>query len=155
MELILAVAALAVLGVLALRFGVDSRPGFESSERTLAGRGVARDTTPRDTTRHSEPTILISPVPAATEPYPTLRVIDAARGEGIPPLAEDPNAAQLELRARELTDEYWSETAWLTGHVPHMSFEKVAAALEAERGVPVDNVTLLIMRETASARAAV
>jgi hypothetical protein len=155
MELILVVAVLAALGVLALRFGVDSRQGFESPEHVLASRGVVRDDTPGIPARRDEPTILIAPVPAAGESYPTLRAIDVARGEGIPPLAKDPNAPRLESRARDLTDQYWSETAWLTGRVPHRSFETVAAALERDRAVPADKVTLLIMRETASATATI
>jgi hypothetical protein len=43
MELIIFVAALCVVGVLAMRFGYDSRPSAHSKEEDLAGFGVSRD----------------------------------------------------------------------------------------------------------------
>jgi hypothetical protein len=144
---IIVLAVLAALTVLALRFGADSRPAVESHEHTLARHGMMWD----GVRRPAAPSVRIFTAPAPGEPYPTLRAIDAARGD-VPPLATDPNAAALEPRARELTAEYWSEHAWLTGLVPHRAFELVAAALEKKRAVPQDNVTVLVMRETASAR---
>ncbi len=41
MELILLVAGLCLLGVLAVRFGYDSRPTYHSAEDRLAGFGYA------------------------------------------------------------------------------------------------------------------
>jgi hypothetical protein len=38
--LVVALAALILLAVTSLRFGVDSREGFESKERDLAARGL-------------------------------------------------------------------------------------------------------------------
>jgi hypothetical protein len=154
MELVLAVAALAALGLLALRFGVDSRPGYETPESQLASSGVVWDKASTSASAAVEPMILISRVPEASDSFPTLRVIDVARAGGIPPLAADPNATTLEIRARQLTDEFWSEHAWLTGRVPHGRFERVVASLEKERGMPAGNVTLLVMRETAAANTA-
>jgi hypothetical protein len=144
---IIALAALVILAVLALRFGADSRPALESHEHTLARFGVTWD----GVRLPAEPTVRILTVPASGEPYPTLRAIDAARDD-VSPLAADPNAAELELRARELTTEYWSEHVWMTGLVPHRAFERVAAALEQARAVPQDNLTVIVMRETASLR---
>lgn len=145
---IIALAALVALAALALRFGADSRPAFESHEHTLARRGITWDGVRPPAT----PAVRILTTPAPGEPYPTLRAIDAARGD-VPPLAADPNAAELEPRARALTAEYWSEHVWMTGIVPHRAFEQVAAALERARAVPRDTATVLVMRETASARA--
>jgi hypothetical protein len=77
---------------------------------------------------------IIAP-PSSVDPYPVLRAIDAVRGDAIPPFAADPEAARLEARAHELTDAYWSETAWMTGRVQYMSVEQVVAALEPERTI--------------------
>jgi len=43
MELIIFVAALCVVGVLAMRFGYDSRPTAHSKEEDLASLGLSRD----------------------------------------------------------------------------------------------------------------
>jgi hypothetical protein len=43
MELIIFVAALCVVGVLAMRFGYDSRPSAHSKEEDLASLGLSRD----------------------------------------------------------------------------------------------------------------
>ena len=48
MEAIVAVAALVALGVLALRFGVDSRDGFRGKDQELASYGVSWSDLTRD-----------------------------------------------------------------------------------------------------------
>lgn len=65
-------------------------------------------------------------------PHPTLAMLDRTRGEIERRFAEQPNAPHLERVARALADEYWSETAWLTGVVPDAAFRTVCAALERE-----------------------
>ena len=70
---------------------------------------------------------------AAPPGYPTLTAIDEARGNDAVPYVADPNASSLERRARDLTDEYWSETTWLTGLVSPAQLAAVCARLDAER----------------------
>ena len=56
MELIIFIAALCVVGVLATRFGYDSRPTAHSKEEGLASLGLSWDqagTTLRDTPREA------------------------------------------------------------------------------------------------------
>jgi hypothetical protein len=71
----------------------------------------------------------------ATHPhqYPTLSLID--RAAGMPPthFADDPAAPRLELRARELLSEYWSDMAWLTGMVSEVALCIVREILSFER----------------------
>ena len=43
MELIIFIAAVCVVGVLALRFGYDSRPSAHSKEEDLASLGLSRE----------------------------------------------------------------------------------------------------------------
>jgi hypothetical protein len=64
---------------------------------------------------------------------PTLELIDRALNGARPKFADAVNAVQLERRACELTDQYWSESVWFTGHVPSASFHLVCEALECER----------------------
>lgn len=68
-----------------------------------------------------------------SSPFPTLDVLDDMRGDLETPFATDPNAPLLEQRARALTDEYWSEMAWLTGMVSLAQVTAVCLHLEADR----------------------
>lgn len=70
--------------------------------------------------------------------YPTLSLID--RVAGMPPtrFADDPAAARLELRARELLADYWSDTAWLTGLVSEVALCIVREILASERVALID-----------------
>jgi hypothetical protein len=45
-SLLIAIAALILLAVTAMRYGVDSRAGFASKERELAARGIVWGTSP-------------------------------------------------------------------------------------------------------------
>lgn len=65
--------------------------------------------------------------------YPTLELIDRALSSYRRGFADSPDAARLELRARQLVDEYWSETVWLTGRIPEAAFRAVCSTLERER----------------------
>lgn len=76
--------------------------------------------------------------------YPTLAFIDQALGAHGPGFSNDPDAAHLERRARQLSDEYWSETVWLTGLVPAAAMEAVRAALERDRLTRNRTVILLV-----------
>jgi hypothetical protein len=62
--------------------------------------------------------------------FPVLRRIDRARIDRTCPLAAEPTAAELEARARELTDQFWSELAWLTGNVPEGGWRQVTETLD-------------------------
>jgi hypothetical protein len=81
-------------------------------------------------------------------PYPTLALIDRTCGGLAPALCSDPDASDLEPRARKFADEYWSDHVWLTGAVPQAVFKAVRAALERERHARDLPVTLLIERES-------
>lgn len=118
MEVFFAFTALVVFAIVALRFGRDSREGFRSSEHELAGYGVTWDDLgPSDF------------VPVVRPPYPTLAFIERALGGSPGPLTFAANAAALEVRARELVAEYWSDTVWTTGIVPQRALERVVAEL--------------------------
>jgi hypothetical protein len=60
-------------------------------------------------------------------------MLDDARGHRASRFTTDPHAPQLEARARELTDEYWPSTLWLTGCISTTLLEAVTMRLEAER----------------------
>ena len=65
--------------------------------------------------------------------YPTLAFIDRALGDAGPRFADLAIAPVLERRARDLAEEYWSDTVWLTGAVSEAAFDSVWHALELER----------------------
>jgi hypothetical protein len=70
---------------------------------------------------------------SASSPYPTLQALDVARGPDRLAFASDRNAAHLEQRARQLTDQHWSEYVWITGRVIQFRFDLVCDALEGDR----------------------
>jgi hypothetical protein len=78
--------------------------------------------------------------------YPTLAAIDRVRGTAQQPFATAPNADALEMRARELVDEYWSEMVWLTGLIDEARFDALCAALENSRPMPGQDVELVVVR---------
>jgi len=132
MELVFAVAALTALAVLALRFGVDSRPATALPGHPRE-RSESFDISTPERPR-SEPLPIGSQLAA---PFPTLAMLDRARGNEARPFAEAPNAAHLEDRARELIALYWSDTAWLTGIVPYAVFSRVCEELERAVAAPI------------------
>jgi hypothetical protein len=67
---------------------------------------------------------------------PTLTLIDRARGDGSPTFAQDPEARRLERRARQLVEEFWSDTVWVTGIVSSAAFRLVCTELDAARTLP-------------------
>jgi hypothetical protein len=120
MVIVLAVAALTVFAIAAVRFGRESREILSSPEHDLAGYGHTwndLDTEPGDR------------LAVTGRPYATLALIERALGGSPGALTSAPNAAELEVRARELTAEYWSDTAWTTGIVSGPAFERVVAGL--------------------------
>ncbi len=147
MEALIPVVVLVTLGLLAHRFGADSRPTIRSAEHRLAATGMIWDAETRPapiTTKPATPTakadpvvshLVWTPVPAASpaSPFPTLRALDRARDPGKSPFATDPDAAFLEQRARHLIDQHWSERVWLTGLVDRARFERLCGTLERER----------------------
>ncbi|HYI26136.1 MAG TPA: hypothetical protein VD767_12065 [Thermomicrobiales bacterium] len=147
MEALIPVVALVAVGLLALRFGADSRPTVRSAEHRLAATGMTWDVETRPASisakavapvARADPVIshlAWTPVPPANpaSPYPTLRALDRARDPGESPFATDPDAAFLEQRARHLIDQHWSERVWLTGFVDCARFERLCGTLERER----------------------
>lgn len=143
MEALVAFGSLILFAYLGFRFGYDSRDGVVSSEHGLARLGMRWEkaarpapgagTGPAET--RSAPIVTLRPQVATHDRciFPTLAVIDEARGAGVAPFGSDPHAARLERRARELVAEYWSDSVWFTGLVPGTSFATVCAALEQER----------------------
>lgn len=147
MEALIFLVALVSLGLLAMRFGADSRSAIRSDEHRLAASGVAWDPDLRPT----ESNAAITPPPMAgaegaatmrlvrpqsgntSTSYPTLQAIDLARDPGQTAFATDSDAALLEQRARQLIDQHWSELVWHTGLVDQARFDAVCDALERER----------------------
>ena len=86
--------------------------------------------------------------------FPTLHVIDQLRGSGPPAFASDLHAAQLEQRARQLTDDYWSEGVWLTGAISPAQLNAVISRLEADRQELIDKVQIVTTQEPSRPSAA-
>jgi hypothetical protein len=115
MELIAGfILSLIVVGLLASRFGYDSRELFTSPEHRRADLGFAR------------PEAQPSPARPA---YPTLALLDRALGPAGPAFATDPMASYLEPIARQIADEYWSDAVWTTGAVPEAALHRVVEML--------------------------
>lgn len=152
MEALFIPVALIALAYLAVRYGTDSRPTLESREHFLAHTGFGRDSsvrlatsTPPDATAPAAPTVtevVLRVLPLESSRYPTLDAIDIARGPGHEPFSASLNAQDLERHARELTDQHWSELAWLTGRIDRDRFDVVCAVLERERS-RVSNVVVV------------
>jgi len=148
MEALIPLVALVTLGLLAHRFGDDSRPTLRSEEDRLAATGMIWDSSagtpgPVDTNPippevKADPVVshlVWTPVPAGSPAaaFPTLQALDRARDPGRAPFATDPDAAFLEQRARHLIDHHWSERVWLTGLVDRARFDRVCDTLERDR----------------------
>ena len=133
MEAIGFVVALAILGLLAVRFGPDRREGFRSKGHALAARGVTRrDLACEPSAPSSVPAAGDEPLrdsPVGTEPYPTLAFIERALGHAARVLTAATDAAALERRARALVADHWSDAVWTTGVVPEAAFRRVLADL--------------------------
>jgi hypothetical protein len=149
-EALIALVALVSLGLLAMRFGVDSRPALRSDEHRLALTGMEWDAstapgesaavTPPNRVPDDPPIRLLIWSPALTArsgststPFPVLQAIDRAREPGQPAFTTDPNAELLEQRARQLADQHWNEFTWLTGRIEQSRFDLVCEALERDR----------------------
>jgi hypothetical protein len=142
----LVASALSRLGTLAY----DGRETVRSKEQELAGFGVTWTADPAHERELAEELrAVLSRRAAASSQYPTLAAIDRAREGARPRFAAAANAAELERRARDLTNQYWSESAWLTGHVPATAFERVCAALESARIAATETAGPLTVAELA------
>lgn len=73
--------------------------------------------------------------------FPTLDLIDRALADPARALGRAANAAELERRARELADAYWSERVWLTGSISGPAFDRVVADLQTRRIAPLEVAT--------------
>jgi hypothetical protein len=119
MEAIVFVLGFVALGILALRFGKDTREGLWSKEHELASHGMSWTDV-----------VEARPMPAhQTDSFPTLAFIERALATPRA-LTTRPDAASLEVRARSLTAAYWSDHAWLTGVVPEPACRRVLAELD-------------------------
>ncbi|MDQ3654838.1 MAG: hypothetical protein M3457_07150 [Chloroflexota bacterium] len=165
MDALIPVLALVALGLLAMRFGADSRPALRSDEHRLAAAGMVWDApskapepvadTPGKAVAADDPAVrhvVWAPMLAAhsgmaSSPFPTLRALDRARAPGQPPFATDPNAERLEQRARRLIDRHWSERVWLTGFVDRSRFDLVCDTLERERQDRRQCVDVIVVSE--------
>lgn len=148
---LVALVSLASLGLLAIRFGADSRPAIRSDEHRLALTGMVWDAGSRPAASVADPPalpvaaddptirhLLWTPAPAAqagspASPFSILQALDHARDPEQPLFATDPEAEVLEQRARHLTDQNWSEHVWLTGRIDQARLDLVCDALERER----------------------
>ena len=164
MEAIVSVIVVASLGLLAVRFGADSRDGLASTGRQLAAQRVtwaervadlhsARDASVALAVGDSGPTepATMNKTRPGEEPrmphrYPTLTFIERGSRNGSGSFASSAHAAHLEQRARLLVDELWSETVWATGLVSDSAFHRVHDALERERIALDRAVTVLPAR---------
>jgi hypothetical protein len=133
MEAIGFVVAIVALGVLAMRFGRDSREGFRSKEQELAASGVTWCELTHEPSVPSAVLAVGDEPPgkrrAGKEPYPTLAFIERALGHTGPVLTTAPNASSLEPRALALVSDYWSDSVWRTGVVPEAAYRRVLAEL--------------------------
>ena len=148
MEALIIVGVLIFLGMLAMRFGADSRPSIQSEEHRLAvgnmvwdamSRPVADPQPASNITDQAMTTQVVWVLPLgvsaadAASPFPTLAAIDLARGPDQPAFATGPNAALLEELARQVIDQSWSERVWLTGLVDEARFNELCNQLDHER----------------------
>ncbi len=65
--------------------------------------------------------------------YPTLALIDHALGNRSHPFSASLDAATLELDARVLAADYWSDTVWVTGIISETALRRVRNELERRR----------------------
>lgn len=65
--------------------------------------------------------------------YPTLGLLDQALDNPLRPFSESPDAAALEVHARELAADFWSDTVWVTGIVSAAALHRVREELERRR----------------------
>lgn len=150
MEALIVIVALISLGMLAVRFGADSRTSIQSEEHRLAAGGMVWDAMVRPapvadsqaaSTTVAEPMraqvvwgpALATSPGSASSPVPTLVAIDLARGSDQPAFATDPNAALLEVHARQVIDRSWSERVWITGLIDEARFNDLCNQLDRER----------------------
>ena len=154
MEAIVFVIVLAALGLLAARFGADSRDGLVSEEHHLAAHGVTwperldarhltSDVPVRYASRGPEPdrptpfraggAVPISAAPGSPHRFPTLVTIERASGDAAGAFSASAHAARLEQRAQDLVDALWSDTVWVTGLVSETALRRVRDALEREK----------------------
>ncbi len=125
MDVIFFVVALVALGALALRFGQDSREGIRSQEHDLATRGVSWNDRARDRGLPASGPAIPSVRPA----YPILAFIEGGLGVPAGSLTASPDAARLEVLARDLTTEYWVDAVWTTGVVSEAGLRRVLVEL--------------------------
>jgi len=127
------VGAIGALGALAVRFGQISRRDFRAREHGFAIHGVTRcDLIREQPAATAIPAASDEPLrgrTASQEAYPTLAFIERALGHAMPVLTTAADASALEIRARELVVERWSDSVWTTGVVPEAAFRCVLAEL--------------------------
>lgn len=147
METVIVLAAIlivpALFTVLAYSLGLSFGFPLKSDERAIAVTGTLPGYSMHPSAASNAPS---KPVAQRLKRYPTLHVIDQLRGSGSPAFANDLHASQLERRARQLTDDYWSEGVWVTGAVSPAQLNAVVTRLENERQELIDKVQVVAMQ---------
>lgn len=165
-QLIIPFLAVIALGLLAMKLGLLPNQQIHRNNRQLGIMGApAWDSPSLPKGSMLQPTSAVSqPLPVAAEgplikqlvwaqslavhgdgppsPFPTLDAIDFSRKPGLPSFAAHASAPQLELLARKLVDDHWSEMVWLTGLIDQNRFDAVCHQLEAAQADA--NVQVLI-----------
>jgi hypothetical protein len=85
--------------------------------------------------------------PAVPHRYPTLAMIDRARGATAPAFESDLHAAALESLARALATDVWPSDAWLTGMISPAMLDAVVTRLDVERQEMRDGIRVFVVTE--------
>ena len=141
----------ALFTVLADSLGPALRSPTEIDEHAIAATGTLPSYTMRPSATPNKTEEAARP---SLRRYPTLHIIDQVRGSGAPAFASDLHASQLEQRARQLTEDYWSEGVWLTGAVSPAQLNAVVSRLEADRQELIDKVQIVTEQELSRPSAA-
>lgn len=82
--------------------------------------------------------------------FPVLTLIDTVRSSDTAAFATDPEATALERRARQLTDEFWPEQAFLTGNIAQPLVDAVVRRLDDERRTLHRGIRVFVESEQAT-----
>lgn len=148
MEVVIVFITILLVPVLFTVLADSLGPAFRSPIRIDEHAIAATRTTPSYTMRPSTTSnVTEQAARLSLRRFPTLHVIDQLRGSGAPAFASDLHASQLEQRARQLTDDYWSEGVWLTGAISPAQLNAVVTRLEADRQEFIDKVQIVTTQE--------
>ena len=112
------VVALVVLGTLVVPVGLSGRGGIRSRRQEFEAGHRSGESTAAASATSIGGDEAAPKRPSLQTPYPTLAIIERARGYPSRPLTTAPNARLLEARARQLVAVCWSPTARQLGPCP-------------------------------------